>query len=103
MNGVEKAHGVGTLNAYEKGRLDEAMAALRKEIDTCKASRWFRKLLASFKHINQFCYTPFSLNSFYNALFTETDKQTRRQIDSHSESPKKKEIDTGLEFAAGLK
>jgi len=33
-NGVETVHGMGELNAYEKTRLAEASAALKKEIDT---------------------------------------------------------------------
>merc|ERR1711972_51009 len=31
-NGVEKVHGIGTLNKYEQKRLEEALSALRGEI-----------------------------------------------------------------------
>merc|ERR1712183_896532 len=34
VNGVEKVHEIGALNAYEQGRLDEAKAALKTEIET---------------------------------------------------------------------
>uniref|UniRef100_A0A7S4R6M1 Malate dehydrogenase n=1 Tax=Alexandrium monilatum TaxID=311494 RepID=A0A7S4R6M1_9DINO len=33
-NGVETVHGIGKLNEYEKGRLEEALTALKKEVQS---------------------------------------------------------------------